>query len=59
MDYALALIVFSCGLIGAMISICAMLGFMEDRWAVRFFSLSSFVFSVIIYVGGTMLRSIA
>lgn len=58
MDYAIAAIIYLASILGMLVSIYGMITSKNDRKMVNFFLLCSVVFSLTIYLGGSMLNVI-
>ena len=58
MDYAIAAIIYLASILGVLVSIYGMITSKNDRKMVNFFLLCSVVFSLTIYLGGSMLNVI-
>ena len=59
MDYTVALIVYIASLFGILTCIGGMIACKDDKWMVRFCSLTSFVFMGTMYLGGMMIQAIS
>jgi len=58
MDYAFALIVYICSILGVFWSTVGIIAYKDDKIMVNFCSLSMFVFVLTIFLGGTMLNAV-
>ena len=59
MDYAVALIVYICGILGCFVSMYGMIAFKEDKRMVNFMIVSCFAFLFTVYMGGMMVQAVS